>query len=129
MPEQLRDATLWEGLPASGLTHNGLKAENGTTMLSKVGARRIRDLYNPDIKAGAPAPLAPVAPGTDGKAPQMQGSRSKQRRRSGMRTGGLNILEEDLPEPCCNIADINIERIGTSEHIELKQTWTPLIAR
>ena len=31
-------------------------------MLSKAGARHIRDFYNAEVKASAPAPLAPVAP-------------------------------------------------------------------
>ena len=38
-------------------------------MLSKVDARRIRDLYNAETKASAPAPLTPVAPGDAPAAP------------------------------------------------------------
>ena len=62
-PENLRDATLWEGLPAQDVVIDGKKIENGSMMLLKVGGRRIRDLFNAETAAGAPLHLAVAAPG------------------------------------------------------------------
>ena len=67
-PEALRDATLWEGLPHKGVTIDGRKIKNNSTMLSKIAGRRIRALFTAETAARAPLPL-PLTPAAPGEAP------------------------------------------------------------